>query len=103
MMYNLSVHQQLGKMVGVSDDVNEYAMALRDTEDKLRRCPKRVRPGQASGSLRGRGRAEGLTHLGSPGQSIEDICPCLCLWGLSQQFFLSPPPPWPHHINEKGG
>ncbi|XP_023403481.2 E3 ubiquitin-protein ligase RNF123 isoform X7 [Loxodonta africana] len=40
MMYNLSVHQQLGKMVGVSDDVNEYAMALRDTEDKLRRCPK---------------------------------------------------------------
>lgn len=41
MMYNLSVHQQLGKMVGVSDDVNEYAMALRNTEDKLRRCPKR--------------------------------------------------------------
>uniref|UniRef100_G1PTN3 RING-type E3 ubiquitin transferase n=1 Tax=Myotis lucifugus TaxID=59463 RepID=G1PTN3_MYOLU len=41
MMYNLSVHQQLGKMVGVSDDVNEYAMALRSTEDKLRRCPKR--------------------------------------------------------------
>ncbi|XP_015342666.1 E3 ubiquitin-protein ligase RNF123 isoform X1 [Marmota marmota marmota] len=41
MMYNLSVHQQLGKMVGVSDDVNEYAMALRDTEDKLRRCPRR--------------------------------------------------------------
>ncbi|GAB1294676.1 E3 ubiquitin-protein ligase RNF123 [Apodemus speciosus] len=41
MMYNLSAHQQLGKMVGVSDDVNEYAMALRDTEDKLRRCPKR--------------------------------------------------------------
>ncbi|XP_021570761.1 E3 ubiquitin-protein ligase RNF123 isoform X4 [Carlito syrichta] len=41
MMYNLSVHQQLGKMVGVSDDVNEYAMALRDTEDKLHRCPKR--------------------------------------------------------------
>ncbi|XP_047705803.1 E3 ubiquitin-protein ligase RNF123 isoform X4 [Prionailurus viverrinus] len=41
MMYNLSVHQQLGKMVGVSDDVNEYAVALRDTEDKLRRCPKR--------------------------------------------------------------
>uniref|UniRef100_A0A452QS34 RING-type E3 ubiquitin transferase n=1 Tax=Ursus americanus TaxID=9643 RepID=A0A452QS34_URSAM len=41
MMYSLSVHQQLGKMVGVSDDVNEYAMALRDTEDKLRRCPKR--------------------------------------------------------------
>ncbi|KAF5921622.1 hypothetical protein HPG69_012792 [Diceros bicornis minor] len=39
-MYNLSVHQQLGKMVGVSDDVNEYAMALRDTEDKLHRCPK---------------------------------------------------------------
>ncbi|XP_015423767.1 PREDICTED: E3 ubiquitin-protein ligase RNF123 [Myotis davidii] len=29
------------QMVGVSDDVNEYAMALRNTEDKLRRCPKR--------------------------------------------------------------
>jgi hypothetical protein len=41
-------------MVGVSDDVSEYAMALRDTEDKLRRCPKRVRPGQAdrSGDIR---------------------------------------------------
>lgn len=32
-------------MVGVSDDVNEYAVALRDTEDKIRRCPKRVRLG----------------------------------------------------------
>ncbi|XP_078517334.1 E3 ubiquitin-protein ligase RNF123 isoform X2 [Lissotriton helveticus] len=40
MMYNLSVHQQLGKMVGVSDDVNEYAMALKDTEEKIIRCPK---------------------------------------------------------------
>lgn len=37
------------QMVGVSDDVNEYAIALRDTEDKLRRCPKKVRLGQASG------------------------------------------------------
>uniref|UniRef100_A0A670HXK8 RING-type E3 ubiquitin transferase n=1 Tax=Podarcis muralis TaxID=64176 RepID=A0A670HXK8_PODMU len=43
MMYNLSVHQQLGKMVGVSDDVNEYAMALKDTEEKISRCPKRRR------------------------------------------------------------
>ncbi|XP_057343518.1 E3 ubiquitin-protein ligase RNF123 isoform X3 [Manis pentadactyla] len=41
MMYGLGVHQQLGKMVGVSDDVSEYAVALRDTEDKLRRCPTR--------------------------------------------------------------
>uniref|UniRef100_A0A8C5R7Z6 RING-type E3 ubiquitin transferase n=1 Tax=Leptobrachium leishanense TaxID=445787 RepID=A0A8C5R7Z6_9ANUR len=41
MMYNLSVHQQLGKMVGVSDDVTEYALALKDTEEKLKRCPKR--------------------------------------------------------------
>ncbi|XP_069792976.1 E3 ubiquitin-protein ligase RNF123 isoform X2 [Narcine bancroftii] len=38
-MYNLSVHQQLGKMVGVSDDVHEYAVALKDTEDKIARCP----------------------------------------------------------------
>ncbi|NXA33454.1 RN123 ligase, partial [Eudromia elegans] len=43
MMYNLSVHQQLGKMVGVSDDVNEYAVALKDTEEKISRCPKRRR------------------------------------------------------------
>nr|XP_060621707.1 E3 ubiquitin-protein ligase RNF123 isoform X3 [Anolis sagrei ordinatus] len=43
MMYNLSVHQQLGKMVGVSDDVNEYAMALKDTEEKISKCPKRRR------------------------------------------------------------
>ncbi|NXB35057.1 RN123 ligase, partial [Eulacestoma nigropectus] len=43
MMYNLSVHQQLGKMVGVSDDVNEYAMALKDTEEKISRCPRRRR------------------------------------------------------------
>ncbi|XP_074814489.1 E3 ubiquitin-protein ligase RNF123 isoform X3 [Natator depressus] len=43
MMYNLSVHQQLGKMVGVSDDVNEYALALKDTEEKISRCPKRRR------------------------------------------------------------
>ncbi|XP_030231274.1 E3 ubiquitin-protein ligase RNF123 isoform X2 [Gadus morhua] len=41
MMYNLSVHQQLGKMVVVSDDVHEYAMALKDTEEKIARCPAR--------------------------------------------------------------
>ncbi|XP_059399028.1 E3 ubiquitin-protein ligase RNF123-like [Carassius carassius] len=41
MMYNLSVHQQLGKMVVVSDDVNEYAVALKDTEEKIARCPSR--------------------------------------------------------------
>ncbi|XP_024915849.1 E3 ubiquitin-protein ligase RNF123 [Cynoglossus semilaevis] len=39
MMYNLSVHQQLGKMVVVSDDVHEYAMAQKDTEEKITRCP----------------------------------------------------------------
>ncbi|XP_046730730.1 E3 ubiquitin-protein ligase RNF123 [Silurus meridionalis] len=41
MMYNLSVHQQLGKMVVVSDDVHEYAVALKDTEEKIARCPRR--------------------------------------------------------------
>ncbi|XP_076850361.1 LOW QUALITY PROTEIN: E3 ubiquitin-protein ligase RNF123-like [Brachyhypopomus gauderio] len=41
MMYNLSVHQQLGKMVVVSDDVHEYAVALKDTEEKMSRCPGR--------------------------------------------------------------
>ncbi|KAG7493787.1 E3 ubiquitin-protein ligase RNF123 isoform X1 [Solea senegalensis] len=39
MMYNLSVHQQLGKMVVVSDDVHEYAVALKDTDEKIARCP----------------------------------------------------------------
>ncbi|XP_062316015.1 E3 ubiquitin-protein ligase RNF123 [Osmerus eperlanus] len=41
MMYNLSVHQQLGKMVVVADDVHEYAIALKDTEEKIARCPSR--------------------------------------------------------------
>ncbi|XP_053340032.1 E3 ubiquitin-protein ligase RNF123 isoform X1 [Clarias gariepinus] len=41
MMYNLSVHQQLGKMVVVSDDVHEYAVALKDTDEKIARCPGR--------------------------------------------------------------
>ncbi|XP_024125498.1 E3 ubiquitin-protein ligase RNF123 [Oryzias melastigma] len=41
MMYNLSVHQQLGKMVVVADDVHEYAVALKDTEEKIARCPPR--------------------------------------------------------------
>ncbi|XP_075869495.1 E3 ubiquitin-protein ligase RNF123 [Nelusetta ayraudi] len=41
MMYNLSVHQQLGKMVVVADDVHEYAVALKDTEEKISRCPPR--------------------------------------------------------------
>ena len=36
-------------MVGVSDDVNEYAMALKDTEEKISRCPKRVRSSSQSG------------------------------------------------------
>ncbi|XP_049590268.1 E3 ubiquitin-protein ligase RNF123 isoform X2 [Syngnathus scovelli] len=39
MMYNLSVHQQLGKMVAVADDVREYAVALKDTDEKMARCP----------------------------------------------------------------
>ncbi|XP_077582387.1 E3 ubiquitin-protein ligase RNF123 isoform X2 [Stigmatopora nigra] len=39
MMYNLSVHQQLGKMVVVADDVHEYAVALCDTDEKIARCP----------------------------------------------------------------
>ncbi|KAK1901710.1 E3 ubiquitin-protein ligase RNF123 [Dissostichus eleginoides] len=30
---------QLGKMVVVSDDVHEYAVALKDTEEKIARCP----------------------------------------------------------------
>lgn len=51
-------------MVGVSDDVNEYAMALRDTEDKLRRCPKRVRLGRKV-ALEQKGVAQGQYAWGS--------------------------------------
>lgn len=29
-------------MVVVSDDVHEYAVALKDTEEKIARCPARV-------------------------------------------------------------
>nr|XP_032822269.1 E3 ubiquitin-protein ligase RNF123 isoform X1 [Petromyzon marinus]XP_032822271.1 E3 ubiquitin-protein ligase RNF123 isoform X2 [Petromyzon marinus] len=43
MMYSMSVHQQLGKMVGVSDDVREFAVALRETEEKIARCPPQRR------------------------------------------------------------
>lgn len=31
-------------MVVVSDDVHEYAVALKDTEEKIARCPARVSP-----------------------------------------------------------
>ncbi len=32
------------QMVVVSDDVHEYAVALKDTDEKIARCPSRVRP-----------------------------------------------------------
>lgn len=32
------------QMVVVSDDVHEYAVALKDTEEKISRCPPRVNP-----------------------------------------------------------
>lgn len=69
-------------MVGVSDDVNEYAMALRDTEDKLRRCPKRVRPGWAGGywdSVCGGPRDARVSHKGN------------LVLGMPQHFPLSLP------------
>lgn len=31
------------QMVVVSDDVHEYAVALKDTDEKIARCPGRVR------------------------------------------------------------
>lgn len=43
------------QMVGVSDDVNEYALALKDTEEKIKRCPKRVRMGPRAISRSHRG------------------------------------------------
>ncbi|XP_069500288.1 E3 ubiquitin-protein ligase RNF123 isoform X2 [Ambystoma mexicanum] len=63
MMYNLSVHQQLGKMVGVSDDVNEYAMALKDTEEKIIRCPKNRKDIQAELLKSQKVFSEKLNHL----------------------------------------
>lgn len=69
-------------MVGVSDDVNEYAMALRDTEDKLRRCPKRV-SWAAGGSLRGWSVEEGNLVTWVPQGALEgNLLSCPCLWGL---------------------
>ncbi len=32
------------QMVVVSDDVHEYAIAQKDTDEKIARCPSRVRP-----------------------------------------------------------
>lgn len=31
------------QMVVVSDDVHEYAVALKDTEEKIARCPSKVK------------------------------------------------------------
>lgn len=78
-------------MVGVSDDVNEYAMALKDTEDKLRRCPKRVRPAQVGGSLGGQvWQRGGLPR--PPAQSTEEIWPGLTLpLPAAPAVFLAPP------------
>lgn len=64
-------------MVGVSDDVNEYAMALRNTEDKLRRCPTRVRPGRG-GSLEG-GQVQAACPLGFPRTVPGETWPSLAL------------------------
>lgn len=36
------------QMVVVSDDVHEYAVALKDTEEKIARCPARVSAAAAS-------------------------------------------------------
>lgn len=73
-------------------------MALRDTEDKLRRCPKRVRPGWAGGE-------RWLAGSGFPGQAAEEIGTALpLLLGAAPVGFLSLPPP-PHrlcHIRESG-
>ena len=46
-------------MVGVSDDVNEYAMALKDTEEKISRCPKRVSVSGLPASFSGRASVSG--------------------------------------------
>lgn len=47
------------QMVGVSDDVNEYAMALKDTEEKISRCPKRVSVSGFPASFSGRASVSG--------------------------------------------
>lgn len=36
------VFQFFFQMVVVSDDVHEYAVALKDTDEKIARCPARV-------------------------------------------------------------
>lgn len=52
------------QMVGVSDDVNEYAMALKDTEEKISRCPKRVSVSGVPASFADRGRAKRMKYSG---------------------------------------
>lgn len=41
------------QMVVVSDDVHEYAVALKDTEEKIARCPARVSATAASAGHQG--------------------------------------------------
>lgn len=92
-------------MVGVSDDVNEYAMALRDTEDKLRRCPKRVRPAQVGGSLQGQVWQRSALPR-SLGQSTKEIWPGLTLPlpAAPTVFLGAPPTPTPpYHVRERWG
>lgn len=79
-------------------------MALRDTEDKLRRCPKRVRPAQVGGSLQGQVWQRSALPR-SLGQSTKEIWPGLTLpLPAAPTVFLGAPPPPPRHtMSVRGG
>lgn len=75
-------------------------MALRDTEDKLRRCPKRVRwAGRWHLGRAGCGRGR-LARWGSPGRPTRETC-SLAL-RAAQQLPCPHPLPWPAHGSESG-
>ncbi|XP_070557692.1 E3 ubiquitin-protein ligase RNF123-like isoform X4 [Ptychodera flava] len=40
MLYDIGVHKQLGKMAALYENASEFAAALKDTEEKLKKCPQ---------------------------------------------------------------
>ncbi|MEQ2182596.1 hypothetical protein GOODEAATRI_023988, partial [Goodea atripinnis] len=127
MMYNLSVHQQLGKvtvqvlwlnvhcftwsvrtfspswniivMVVVADEVHEYAVALKDTEEKIARCPARVRTFLLTCSV---SRSDFQTSVSVQEKMLDVywlLCVCIrtiehadntgCLFAFTPEFYLN--------------
>lgn len=71
------------QMVGVSDDVNEYAMALKDTEEKISRCPKRVSVSGFPASFSGR-----ASVSDKKGEVLLPNCTSICIRPFGLQLTL---------------